>query len=114
MDPHPYTLRQLVWMVEGRGANAWNHTAALMATIANCHRDPKRRAKPYQPSDFHPHARRTSQARPKRPGPRISFDTFAAYWGIPVDSPTASIENQEPTTWPAPRESEQAAHTSNS
>jgi hypothetical protein len=29
----------------------WSQTASLMAIIANCHRDPKRRA--YRPEDFY-------------------------------------------------------------
>lgn len=32
----------------------WNRSAALMALVANCNRDPKRKSSPYQPSDFNP------------------------------------------------------------
>ncbi|MBA2481227.1 MAG: hypothetical protein H0V44_11240 [Planctomycetes bacterium] len=39
-------------MAEGRIGERWNHTAALLALIANCHRDPRRRA--FTPADFHP------------------------------------------------------------
>ena len=40
-------------MAEARSQERWNHTAALLALIANCHRDPHRR-KAYEPSDFLP------------------------------------------------------------
>jgi len=41
-------------MAEARGQDRWNHTAALMALIANVHRDPKK-SKLLKPADFHPH-----------------------------------------------------------
>jgi hypothetical protein len=40
-------------MAEARSHAQWNHTAALLALIANCHRDPHRR-KAYEPADFLP------------------------------------------------------------
>lgn len=43
-------------MAEGRQTEQWNHTSAVLAMMANVHRDPKRR--PYQPRDFHPLAKR--------------------------------------------------------
>ncbi len=43
-------------MAEGRQQERWQHTAALLALIANCHRDPKRR-RPYTPDDFIPKPR---------------------------------------------------------
>lgn len=51
----PLTLRQLVWMVEGKIGQAWNHTAALLAMLANLHRD-RKKTRPVQPSAFHPMA----------------------------------------------------------
>jgi len=44
-------------MSEGRSEETWNHTAALLAMLANCHRDPKR-SRAFRPMDFHPHERR--------------------------------------------------------
>ena len=41
-------------MHEARRRNEWAHTANLMALIANCHRDPKRRARPFDAVDFLP------------------------------------------------------------
>jgi hypothetical protein len=41
-------------MAEGRGRAAWDIASSLMALVANCHRDPKRR--PFRPRDFNPWA----------------------------------------------------------
>ena len=40
-------------MAQARQADNWNHTAALMALLANVNRDPKR-GRPFKPADFHP------------------------------------------------------------
>lgn len=45
-------------MAEAKRRAAWQHTASLMALLANCHRDPKQRSQPYRPSDFDPFAER--------------------------------------------------------
>jgi hypothetical protein len=45
-------------MTRGRAVRQWDETAALMAVIANCHRNPKRRPSPYTADDFHPFAPR--------------------------------------------------------
>lgn len=47
-------------MAEARVRDQWNHTAAVMALIANALRDPKRTG-PLKPQDFHP-----LQQRPNR------------------------------------------------
>ena len=47
------TLRELLPMTEARSRAQWTHTSALLALLANCHRDPKRR-RPYVPADFLP------------------------------------------------------------
>ena len=44
-------------MAEGRRKDAWSHTSALLALIANAHRDPKK-SKPFEPDDFSPFASR--------------------------------------------------------
>lgn len=63
-----YTLRALDVAVTARRRNEWDHTAAIIATLANCHRDPKKRRTPYQPKDFHPdyavHKKRDRVAAP--------------------------------------------------
>ena len=46
MNPDPFTLRELVWMVEGRGKFEWSQTASLMALAvmsAESVLDPRRR-----------------------------------------------------------------------
>lgn len=57
MNPDPFTLRELVWMVEGRGKFEWSQTASLMALAANLVRDP-RKGRAATPSDFNPFAPR--------------------------------------------------------
>lgn len=44
-------------MAEARAQERWAHTASLMALVANCNRDPKKRRRPYTPDDFNPLAR---------------------------------------------------------
>ena len=46
------TLRQLVWMTEGRDRHIWSVASALMSLIANCHKDAK--SKTFVPDDFNP------------------------------------------------------------
>jgi hypothetical protein len=48
-------------MAEARNRQAWAHTSALLALIANCHRDPKK-TRPFQPADFHPHEKQRKPA----------------------------------------------------
>ena len=40
-------------MAEGHSLAAWGHTAAVLAMLANCHRDPKK-TRAFRPSDFLP------------------------------------------------------------
>lgn len=49
-------------MAEGRGKAAWAHTSALLAMLANAHRDPKKR-KAFTPADFNPYSAR-DRAKP--------------------------------------------------
>jgi hypothetical protein len=44
-------------MAEARSSQQWAHTAAVLALLANAHRDPKK-IRPFTPADFHPHLRR--------------------------------------------------------
>ena len=53
LDPGPFTLRELVWMAEGRRRELWDHTASLLALLYNVNRDP-RRSRAMRPEDFHP------------------------------------------------------------
>jgi len=43
-------------MAEARCRERWAHTSAVLALIANVHRDPKR-SRVFKPADFNPHQR---------------------------------------------------------
>jgi len=43
-------------MAEARLDDEWNHTSAVLALLANIHRDPKKR-RPFRPDDFHTYRR---------------------------------------------------------
>jgi len=52
-------------MAGARQKQEWSHTSALLAMLANCHRDPKK-TRPYKPADFQPRpAAPRSTPRPK-------------------------------------------------
>ena len=53
VDPSPFTLRELVYMVEGRQKDQWNHTSHVLCILANANRDPKRFGA-FKPADFNP------------------------------------------------------------
>lgn len=40
-------------MADAASRDRWQHTASLMALLANCHRDPKK-SRAFRPKDFHP------------------------------------------------------------
>ncbi len=61
IDPKPLTIRQLFWMTEGRDRHVWSVASALMALIANCHKDSKGRA--LRPDDFNPTLTRAERLR---------------------------------------------------
>ena len=56
VDPRPFTLRQLAWMDEGRGMDAWKRTGEIWALLANVHRDPKRAPRPFTGMEINPYA----------------------------------------------------------
>jgi len=43
-------------MGEAASRQRWAHTSAVLALLANAHRDPKK-GRPFQPADFNPHLR---------------------------------------------------------
>ena len=49
-------------MAEARTQDAWARASALMALIANCHRDPKK-TKAFRPRDFDPYAERVAPVK---------------------------------------------------
>ena len=54
VDPGGLTLRELLWMSEGAGRDAWSRASNLMALLANINRDPKK-SKVFKPTDFNPY-----------------------------------------------------------
>jgi len=56
-------------MVEGKQTEEWNHTSAVLAMLANAHRDPKK-TRPFKPGDFHPGVKR---AAPEAPLPKVDI-----------------------------------------
>ena len=59
-------------MAEAKARERWSHTSSLMALIANCNRDPKRRARPFRPDEFNPLVGR----RPRTNGIPIRADNI--------------------------------------
>lgn len=55
-------------MATARQQERWDHTASLLALLANLHRDARRR-KAYAPADFHP----LRQAARPTPMPNLSI-----------------------------------------
>lgn len=53
VDPAPFTLRELVFMVKGLQRDQWNHTSHVLCILANANRDPKRIGA-FKPADFNP------------------------------------------------------------
>ncbi|HEX5442604.1 MAG TPA: hypothetical protein VFW87_02190 [Pirellulales bacterium] len=51
-------------MAEAKSRQAWNHTASLLAMLANVHRDTKK-TRAFRPADFHPHRRNERATIPK-------------------------------------------------
>lgn len=49
-------------MAEARAESEWAHTSAVLAMLANVHRDPKK-TKAFTPSDFNPLAKRRRRDR---------------------------------------------------
>jgi hypothetical protein len=43
-------------MAEARSRQQWAHTSALLALLANAHRDPKK-TRAFKPADFNPYLR---------------------------------------------------------
>jgi hypothetical protein len=52
-------------MADARRRHDWDQTAELLALLANAHRDPKKRRRPYSSADFHPLPRAGARSRPQ-------------------------------------------------
>lgn len=54
-------------MVKAKRLEQWQHTSSIMALIANCNRDPKKKNRPFQPRDFNPYMQKKNVLRlPKK------------------------------------------------
>ena len=63
-------------MAEGRIEQEWNHTAAILAMLANVNRDPKR-GRALRPADFHPGTvRKAASAAPLKGDIRLLKTVF--------------------------------------
>jgi hypothetical protein len=71
IDPGPFTLRQLCWMADAASRDRWQHTASLMALMANCHRDAKK-SRAFRPKDFHPFEKSRRSAAERKP-PKVGI-----------------------------------------
>jgi len=67
-------------MAEGRNENLWQLASAVMALLANCHRDSKKRA--FTPDDFNPMVSRTQRADVIRVTPETVGDLREAFVAI--------------------------------
>jgi len=54
VDPEPRSWRELDWMAKAKRRHDWRQTSMIITTIANAHRDTKKRKRPYHPNDFMP------------------------------------------------------------
>jgi len=59
-------------MAQARQEDNWNHTAALLAMLANVNRDPKK-GRSFKPADFHP-ALPARRKRTESPPPPLKGD----------------------------------------
>ena len=59
-------------MAEARERSEWARTSALLALIANAHRDPKK-TRAFKPGDFDPYARRDEERTNDMPALRALF-----------------------------------------
>jgi len=64
VHPREWSLRELFDAVRGRRREEWNHTCAVLAQLAEIHRDPKKRTRPYDAGEFHP-MRENTKAKTK-------------------------------------------------
>lgn len=72
-------------MVTGRDRQLWWHTAAILAVVANCHRDPKKKA--LSARDLHPYYNRSGKGA--MPVNRDTMDVFAAMFVTPAKAKEA-------------------------
>ncbi len=50
-------------MTQARQQSEWGHTSSILALLANCHRDSKKRPAPFAPEEFNP-CKRANREKP--------------------------------------------------
>jgi len=53
-------------LADARHRGEWNRTSAVLALLANCHRDPKKH-RAFKPGDFHPQPAKQREPAPLPP-----------------------------------------------
>ena len=76
VDPRRLTLRRLMWMAEARSRGRWDHTAHMLAMLANTRFGAKESLSPRQ---FHPFYARAEQA--EKLSPKESVALLARLFG---------------------------------
>jgi hypothetical protein len=66
-------------MAEAKSREAWDRTASLMALLANCHRNHRRKPTPFTPDRFHPYRQRAKR-------PTITLGDLAHQIGLLADA----------------------------
>jgi len=62
-------------MAEGRCREHWNHTASILAMLANVNRDPKK-LRAFKPDDFNPYVGTKVVRLDKKDGFKVLKDLF--------------------------------------
>jgi hypothetical protein len=52
-------------MADARRRDEWQHTSAVLAMLANVHRNPKKKPQPFTPAEFNPLAGERKAVAPK-------------------------------------------------
>ena len=76
IDPRPFSLRELTWMLEARQRSDWNHTAQLMAMMVNTAMKAKK-TRLFQPREFHPFAKEMPKKRMTKEQTRNTLRSMA-------------------------------------
>jgi len=76
MDPGPFTLRELFWMVRGARIDAWNHTASLLAAVCSGFSSFTKRPQKFAPAQFHPFAGDARESRRFTVGALMKWKSF--------------------------------------
>lgn len=94
IDPAGLTLRELMWMADARRHHDWGQVSSMLAATYEVHRDPKRRRKPFQPSEFNPLLQRPGRL------PKVTVSQLASMLGAAGQGPAVPADKSSSTTVP--------------